>query len=192
LGAKPQNMKIIQRSLLIFFLLSVTTACQPALKEFQPDKDSLFKITFSYPASWSWVEDIPFDEPPPFVDLPLSERIVVENGSLESGSISIQVYESLKPHSEAKKWIDTLSNDAAFTILADTTFQIDGYDARWLTLSTIAYYSSENTVDVQDEVIYLFTEDRYYTIDLSLLQSEINGRVHKEFEELIETIQVFP
>jgi hypothetical protein len=118
--------------------------------------------------------------------------MVLENGSLESGSVSIQVYASPKPHTEAKKWINTLSNDSAFTLLADTAFQIVGYDARWLTLSTVAYYSSENTVDVQDELIYLFTEDRYYTIDLSLLQSEIDGKVHKEFEALIKTIKVLP
>jgi hypothetical protein len=186
-----QHMKNIQPLLLMLALLSVMTACQPALKEFQPAKDSLFKITFSYPASWNWVEDIPFDEPPPFAELPPSERIILENGSLENGSISIQVYESSKPHTEIKEWIKTYSRDSAFTLRANTTLQIDGYDARWLTLSTVAY-SSQNNRDVQQEVIYLFTDDRYYTIDLTILESEIDGRVHKEFEEVIKTIKVLP
>jgi hypothetical protein len=184
-------VKNIQLLLLTLFLLSVTTACQPALREFQPEDASLFKITFSYPASWNWEEVIPFDEPPLDEELPHSERIVLMNGSLENGSISLQVYESSEPHIKAKEWIDMLSSDSVFTLLADTTFQIDGYHARWLTLSTVAY-SSEGNVDVQEEVVYLFTEDRYYTIDLSLLESEIDGRVHEEFKELIKTIKVLP
>src|SRR5688572_25757154 len=63
-------MKNIQLFLLTLSLLSVMTACQPAQKEFQPENDSLFKITFSYPASWNWEEDIPYDEPPLFEELP--------------------------------------------------------------------------------------------------------------------------
>lgn len=137
------------------------------------------------------MEDIPYDEPPLGEELPPSERIVLKNGSLENGSISIQVYESPEPHTKAKEWIDILSKDSAFTLRTDTPLQIDGYDARWLSLSTVAY-SSQGQVDVQDEVVYIFTEDRYYTIDLSLLEPEIDGRVHKEFKELINTIKVLP
>lgn len=172
--------------------MSVTTSCQSTLKEFQPEKDSLFKITFSYPASWSWYEDIPFDEPPLDVELPPSERFVVENGSLEEGSISIQVYLTPEPHTEAREWIDKISsNELPFTVINDNTLQINGYEARWLTLSSVAW-SAQGTLDVQNELVYLFTENRYYTIELSLLESEIDSRVHNEFEELVQSIRVLP
>jgi hypothetical protein len=187
-------MRNIQYLLLMLAFSLTMTACQPALKEFQPDNISLFKITFSYPADWTWKEVIPFDEPPLDKELPLSERFIVSNGSLEKGLISIQVYITPEPHTEAREWIDGFSSGSAFTVLDDTTLQIDGYEARWLTLSTIGYSALNKKdfqeVDIQDEVVYLFTEDRYYTFDISLLESQINGRVHKEFEELIKTIKV--
>ncbi|MFN8398760.1 MAG: hypothetical protein U0X74_02000 [Anaerolineales bacterium] len=183
-------MKIIQYLLSTLLLLSVTTACQSTLKEFQPKNDSLFKITFSYPASWNWYEDIPFDEPPLDVELPPSERFVVENGSLEEGSISIQVYLTPAPHTEAREWIDEFSSsDSPFTVLDDNTLQIDGHEARWLTLSSVAW-SAQGNIDAYDEIVYLFTEDRYYTIGLSELESEIDRRVHKEFEKLVQSIRV--
>lgn len=69
-------MKNIQRLLLTLLLLSATTACQPTLKDFQPENDSLFKITFSYPASWNWEKEIPYDELRPFEEPPPSERMV--------------------------------------------------------------------------------------------------------------------
>ena len=121
-------MKNIQRLLLIISLASAIVSCQPALKEFQPEKDSLFKITFSYPSSWNWEEQIPFDEPPLNVELPPSERIILQNGSLENGSIAIQVYyESSASQAKTKKMIDTYSGDSASTLRANTTLQIDGY-----------------------------------------------------------------
>jgi hypothetical protein len=185
-------LKIIQHLLLTLFLLSVTTACQSALKEFQPKNDSLFKITFSYPASWNWQEDIPFDEPPPNADLPPSERIILQNGSLENGSIAIQVYyESSASLAKIKEKMDTYPGDSSSTLRADTTLQIDGYYARWFTLSTVAY-SSQGSIPTQDEVINLFTEDRYYEITLFIFESEIDGIFHKQFEELIKSIKILP
>jgi len=174
-------------ALIFFFLLLMTTGCQSDLKEFQPKENSLFQITFSYPASWIWEEVIPFDDftgvPPP------SERFVVGNESLE-GSISIQEYLTPEPHTEAREWIDKLSSsDSSFTFLDNTTLQIDGYEARWLTLSQEAW-SAGSIVDAQDEIVYLFRKDRYYTINLWQLESEIDERVQKEFEKAVRSIRV--
>ena len=185
-------MKNIQLLLLMLSFLSVMTSCQPALKEFQPEKDSLFKITFSYPASWTWEEDIPFDEPPLNTELPPSERIILQNGSLDNGSIAIQVYyETSTSLAKIKEGMDTFSGDSAYTVLSDTILQIDGYDARWFTLSGVAY-SAQGTIAIQPEIIYLFTEDRYYTIDLDILESERDGDFHKRFEDLVKSIKVLP
>jgi hypothetical protein len=175
-----KNMKNIQLSLLMLSFLSVMIACQPTLKEFQPKNDSLFKITFSYPASWVWEEDIPFDD---FIgDPPPSERIVLKNAA-----ISIQVYKPANPQAQMQEWMDL---EGITTLLrSDTTIQIDGYNARWL---TIVYPPlTTNGANVQ-EVIYLLTEDRFYTIDLYIPESEIDGRLHKEFKELIKTIKILP
>jgi hypothetical protein len=185
-----KNMKNIQLLLLMLSFLSGMTSCQPALKEFQPEKDSLFKITFSYPAIWDWEEDIPFDDfigvPPP------SERIILQNGSLDNGSIAIQVYyETSTSLAKIKEGMDTFSGDSAYTVLSDTILQIDGYDARWFTLSGVAY-SAQGTIAIQPEIIYLFTEDRYYTIDLDILESERDGDFHKRFEDLVKSIKVLP
>lgn len=163
-------MKNICRLLLVLSILSIT-GCKQALKEFQPEKDSLFKITFSYPASWNWEEDIPFDEPPPNVELPPSERIILQNGTLDNGSIAIQVYyESPSSLAKIKEHADTYSGDSAYTVLSNTTLQIDGYYGSWLTLWGVAY-SAQGTIAIQPEIIYLFTEDRYYTIDFFYFRS---------------------
>ena len=172
-------MKNIQL-LLTLFLLSVMTACQPVLKEFQPENDSLFRIAFSYPANWVWEEQIPFDdfvgEPPP------SELIVAKNGAIE-----VQVFKPSDPQTEMQAFIGMYVKAVGNMLRADTTIQIDGYDARWLTV----VYPPQNTseADVQ-ESIYLLTEDRYYVIGFSYTESETNGRFHKECKELIKTIEI--
>ncbi len=178
------NMKNFQL-LLIFLLLSGTAACQPALKQFQPKNDSLFKITFSYPARWNWEEQLPYDEWRPFEEPPPSERIVVKNQS-----ISIQVYKPSNPQGQMQEWMDGYREAVAAMLQSDITIQIDGYNARWLT-AVYPPLSTTSESHVQ-EVIYLLTEDRLYTIDLSIPESETGGRLHKEFKELIKTIKILP
>jgi hypothetical protein len=177
-------MKKIQLLLLMLSLPFLTTACQPALKEFQPEADSLFKITFSYPASWDWEEDIPFDELMPGEEPSPSERIVFTNAPL-----SIQVYKPSDPQAQMQEWMDGYLGAVTSMLSADTTIQIDGYNARWLTV----LYPPQGTGETHiQEVLYLLTEDRFYTIDSSISESKIDGQVHKEFQELIKTIKVWP
>jgi len=180
-----ENMKNIQLWFLMLFLLSVTTACQPASKEYQPANDSLFKITFSYPASWNWKEDTSYDEPPPFEIPPLSERIILENGP-----ISIQVYKPSDPQAKMQEWMDGYLSAVTTTMLhADNTVQVDGYNARWLTV----IYPPQATNESQlQESIYLLVQDRFYIIGLSIPESEKGGRFYKEFEELIKTVKILP
>lgn len=187
-----KSVKNIQILLPILFLVFATTSCQPALKEFQPKADSLFKITFSHPADWNWEEQIPFDEPPLNVELPLSERIVLANGSFDNGNITIQVYfESPGSLAKIKEEMGAYSGDSAYKVLSNTAFQIEGYDARWLTLSGVAYLA-QDTIAIQDEIIYLFAEDRYYEITLFILESDKDGEFHKQFEDLVKSIKVMP
>ena len=53
-------------------------------------------------------------------------------------------------------------------------------------------YSAQSTIAIQLEIIYLFTEDRYYTIDLDILESERDGSFHKQFEKMIKSIKILP
>jgi hypothetical protein len=163
--------------------MSGMAACQPAQKEFQPKKDSLFKITFSYPATWKWEEDRPYDEVPPGEEPPPSELIVSQNSG-----ISIQVYKPSDPQAQMQEWMDAFSGAIANMPHTDTIIQIDGHDARWLT----AVYPplSPSSESYTQEVIYLLAEDRFYSIGFSYFESEENGRFHKEFKELIKTIKI--
>ena len=181
-------MKNIQRLLLAFFFLSaillVVIAYKSGLKEFQPEKDSLFKITFTYPASWTWEKDRPFDEIPPGEEPPPSELIVFKNAP-----ISIQVYKPSNPQVLMQKWMDAYLGAVANMLSYDNTFQIDDHNARWL---TVVYPPQNTSASHVDEGIYLLTEDRFYTIDLSISEAEMDGRLHKQFEELIKSIKVLP
>jgi len=176
-------MKNFQRFVLPFSLLSILTACQPALKEFQPASSSLFQITFSYPASWVWEDVIPFDELAPGEEPPLSERIVLQNGA-----ISIQVYKPSDPHAQTQEWMDGYLGAVTTMPHTDTTVQIDGYNARWL---TVVYPPLTTTTEsYTQEVIYLLTADRFYDIDFTYFESETDGRLHEEFKELVKSIKV--
>ena len=196
-------MKFLQLLTLSLSLLAVTD-CQPSLVEFQPASDSLFKISFSYPDDWVWEEQMPFDELAPGEVPPPSELIV-----LQDGGISIQVFKPSDPQALMNEWMNAylgavthpLGDDPSLGIYyledvstllrADTTIQIDGYNARWLTvyypLTKIGDYTNRPHLQ---EVIYLLTGDRFYTIDLSASESEIDGRLHKEFKEMINTIKI--
>jgi hypothetical protein len=177
-------MKYIQRLLLILLILSVTAACQLTLKKFQPAKNSLFKITFSYPASWKWEEEIPFDQLRPGEKPPPSERIVAKHEP-----ISIQVYKPSDPEAQMHEWMDAYLKAVAGMLRADTTIQVDGYDARWL---TVVYPPQGTSKSHVQEGIYLLTKDRFYIIDISIPESEVDGRFHKEFQELIKSMKVLP
>lgn len=159
------------------------TSLPISLKEFQPKNDSLLKITFSYPASWVWEEKIPFDELPPGYEPPPSELIV-----LQDGGISIQVYKPSNPQAQMQEWADGYLGAVANMPHTDTTIQIDGYNARWLT----AVYPPLTTTSESytQEVIDLLTEDRFYIIDFTYFESEKDGRLYKEFRELIKTIKI--
>lgn len=166
------------------------TACQPepGLTEFQPANNSLFKITFSYPSDWVWQSQIPFDEigsgevPPP------SELIVSQ-----TNGISIQVYKPSNPKAQMQEWMDAFLGAIADLPHTDTIIQIDGYDARWLSVNypsiSIPSISVLNEAHTQ-ELIYLLVEDRFYSIGAGYVESEKNGRIYEEFKMLIKTIKI--
>lgn len=175
-------MKFFQSLVLSLSLLAMT-ACQPSLVEFRPASDSLFKITFSYPENWVWEEQMPFDELAPGEVPPPSELIV-----LQEGGISIQVYKPSNPQAQLQEWMGVFSGAITSMPHTDTIIQIDGHDARWL---TVVYPPlSPTSESYTQEVIYLLADDRFYSIGFTYFESEENGRLHKEFEELIKTIKI--
>jgi hypothetical protein len=153
------------------------------IKEFRPKNDSLFKIMFSYPSNWVWEKDIPFDELPPGEEPPPSERMVIQDGG-----ISIQVYKPSNPQAQMMEWMDSYLGAVTNMPHTDITIGIDGYEARWL---TVVYPPLSTTSEsYTQEVIYLLTEDRFYSIDFTYFESEKDGRLYKEFKELIKTIKI--
>ena len=154
------------------------------MKEFQPENNSLFKITFSYPAKWNWQETLPGDDLEPFVEYPPSERIVSD-----SVPISIQVFAPTYPQETMQEWADAFLSAVGPMLRNDINFQIDGNIARWL---TVEYPSISTGEPYFSESIYLLTNDRLYTIDLSHEESEEGRRLLKEFTSLINTIKVLP
>lgn len=177
-------MKSIQRLFVLLSFLAIT-ACQPSLKEFQPASDSLFKITFSYPDSWFWVEEIPYDEP--IGEPPPSELMVYRDGLIDI--MDIQVFKPSDPRELMQHWMDSYLRAVGTMLISDTTIQIDGYEARWL---TVLYPPLTTNESYLQESIYLLTDDRFYTIGLSIWESEINGQLHKQFKKLVKSIKVLP
>ena len=87
-----------------------------------------------------------------------------------------------------QEWADGYLGAVANMPHTDTTIQIDGYNARWLT----AVYPPLTTTSESytQEVIDLLTEDHFYIIDFTYFESEKDGRLYKEFRELIKTIKI--
>ena len=171
-------------------LLFISTACQPTLKEFQPKKDSLFKLTFSYPSNWKW-EQSPnttntYDAIDVFEPYPAGEGITETS---RSASISV--------------WLDSKHQDIIDSHLAgievadrlelrdDRELQIDGHPARWLTIIN-TWESTDPGITYIHEFIYLLMEDGYYTITLYIPESEVDGRFYQEFKAMVESIKFLP
>ncbi len=101
----------------------------------------------------------------------------------------MQVYKPVNPEAKMQEWLDEYSGATATMLRDDHTVQIDGHNARWL---TVVYPPLTRSKSQVQEVVWLLTEDRFYTIELNIPESEINGRPQKEFEALIKTIKVLP
>ena len=105
--ARMENIKNIQLLCLTLCLLSVTTSCQPALEDFQPENDSLFKISFSYPDYWSWEkEEYPYHPIEPFEELPPAE--LISYCCVNYGSVEIDVSKPSNPQVKMQEWMDAL------------------------------------------------------------------------------------
>jgi hypothetical protein len=175
-------MKKPQLFLLTILLLLIATSCQPSMKEFQPEKESLFKITFLYPSNWVLKKDVSIPEIKPYVYYPPSESIVSENSP-----ISINVFQPPYPQEFLQEWIDSYLGAVGSMLRTDITFEINGYYARRLKV----VYPPQNTAESHvQEVIYLLAEDRFYAIDISYPESEASSVMKREFEELIKTIKI--
>ena len=89
-----------------------------------------------------------------------------------------------------QEWMDGYLEAVTNMPHTDKTIQIDGYNARWF---TVVYPPlSPTSESYTQEVIYLLTEDRFYSINFTYFESEKDGQLHKEFKELIKSIKVLP
>lgn len=177
-------MKKIKSLFRMFLLLSALTACQPVLKEFQPDKDSLFQISFSYPASWNLESKKMSGESPPNEENPYLEILSVPQ-DFPNGDIGIQVYKESNPQGLLEGWTDAYLNKYASVLKSDVTVQIDGHDARWFTV----VFPPSLTANNYQETIFFYSGDRFYAIGFICPESEINGLFHKQFKEFIKSIK---
>ncbi|MBK9780186.1 MAG: hypothetical protein IPP55_09055 [Anaerolineales bacterium] len=180
-------MKQILNLLLIFLFLSALTACQPALKEFQPDKDSLFQISFSYPASWNLESHKMSSESPPNEENPYLEILSLPQ-DFPNGDIGIQAYKESNPQVLLQGWADLFLTKYASVLKSDVTVQIDGHDARWFTV----IFPPSTTTNNYQETIFFYAGDRFYAIGFICPESETNGLFHKQFKEFIKSIKFLP
>ena len=109
--------------------------------------------------------------------------------------IRVSVWATSRPQAEMQEDIDSylegITTLERLELLEDTIVQIDGHDARWLTIANT--WESENPgVTYYREYIYLLADDRYYTIFIYIPETEKDGRFHQEFKAMIETIKILP
>lgn len=180
-------MNKIKSLLLIFLFLSALTACQPALKEFQPDSDSLFQISFSYPASWNLESQKMSSELHPNEENPYLEILSLPQ-DFPNGDIGIQAYKESNPQELLQGWTDAYLAKYESVLKSDVTVQIDGHDARWFT----SIFPPSLTTDNYQEAIFFYAGDRFYAIGFICPEVEANGPFHKQFKELIKSIKVLP
>ncbi len=120
----------------------------------------------------------PLEGPPPSEEIIMGERI-----------ISISVIKPPDPQVRMQEFIDMYLRAVGTMLRAENTIQIDGYNARQL---TVVYPPQNSNEAYIQESIYLFVEDRYYVIGLDIPESETHGRFHQEFMELIKSIKILP
>lgn len=192
-------MRTIRFFLLGFLLVLLVTvsACgpaKPALKEYQPDDDSLFKITFFYSVDWNWIDDP--DPGKTYAGITAFAPYPAGEGANEKGRLAgIDVRVDARPQERMQerinshlKGIETLER---LDLRDDQTLQIDGHYARWLTIVNTWEYENPGVTYVQ-EFIYLLAEDRYYIITLYIPESEVGGRFHTEFKAMVASINILP
>jgi len=181
---------------LVVTLLAITGCDSSAsrLKTFQPEKDSPFKITFSYPSVWVWELDINSDINDAGITVyePYSASEGVNEKSRLIGidvridaNPQVKIQERIATHLAGIDFSDTIE------LLENKTLTIDDHFANWLTVSH-AWESTNPGVTYLQEFIYLLAEDRYYTITLYIPESEVGGRFHAEFKAMVESVRFLP
>lgn len=177
-----------------FVIIGACQPVEPMLKEYLPEESSLFRITFSYPSNWDL--EIDPDASKKSSGMTAFEPYPVGEGINEESRLAgISVWLDSKPRDKMQERLDSYLADIEalerLELRDDRTLQIDGHEARWLTIVN-SWESTDPGTTYIAEFIYLLTEDRYYTITLYIPESETNGRFHTEFKALIESIKILP
>lgn len=165
--------------------------------KYEASRESFFSnATFEYPDTWSWVIDM--DGPSansgwmyasnPDSEDPYGGFIVVHSKPLESHIDAISALEiAISRHLEQKKVMRA-------EIISDRMLEIDGHDSRRIIAKQGPITGTEvpEHEPLIDESVYILLENSYYTVSLTILESERYGEFGRGFDHMINTIQFLP
>jgi len=167
------------------FLIMVIEGCAlppSPLIEFQAQED--IRMTFSYPADWEWTS--------PSYNFWMAD--IYPDSSKTDIWIYITVDLSKSPQSAMTDRINlSLSRTALpqYKILNQKMQKIDGYDAKWYVIQVTGTNRVIPDEPYIAETIFILCADRFYEIGLQYTESE-NPRFYKEFQALIDSINILP
>jgi len=188
-------MKTFRLLFLILLVLTTFVSCTPEapFAEFEPAKESNFKIAFFYPKHWKWeltpgtgrdmgiMYVLDPDSDPNAKDV---DKMVVISVILDS------------PQRRMQESISLLLRDtttlSGLKLLNNKIVQIDGRNARWITYRREPIAVHGETQPYIIETVFLFAEDRYYDISISILEDEVNGKYYTDFIAMVESIKILP
>jgi hypothetical protein len=186
-------MKSISFRCMILFIVFVITstgcnALNSDLAEFVPLEDSLFKITYSYPAQWK------------FTLSPYDPSIMTANIYPASRKAQIwayiEVYLTASPDRDMAmnitRFLNTRTSLSRYIIVEDRTLEIDGKTARWFVMQTTGKFAEGPEGPYISEDIFLLSDDRYYGIGILYSSTETNTQFHDEFVAMVESIKFLP
>lgn len=183
----------------VFLLLLQAVSCsssQTSLVIYQPEADSPFKIIFYYPDNWKW-------ESPPDSMTKTFGAIYTFDPSLDSDSalnkmsrlIHISVVVNDRPKSSMLESMDLFLTSVAIrksTLLEERRLKIDKHDAQWFVVKNAPNRRQGENQPTISELIFILAEDRYYKVLFTIPESEVGGRFHTEFKEMVESIRFLP
>ncbi len=177
--------------LIVLMCLLVSCSPEPAITTYAPPQESPLKITFQYPDNWEM-----YLEP---TETQVEEMVVVDPQGTENrdrGMISFRVVETNTPMKDMQAEIEyfrTATQELAFiTMMADEQIEINNNLAQRFVRQVQPFAREGQTQERYSETLFVLSRNRYYIINFSIPESEVDGRFHQEFKALVESIQFLP
>lgn len=189
---------------------STTPQPAPVYIHFTPAAGSLFEVEFDYPDNWVFLDDPSYLDNTyliydPVIQPAPSRPKQISDFHPDWADIRITVYQVDDPKASMAEFIDIISGwalpehrnfviseisiwtiDAA--VVEDMTTEIDGYPSHQLKMRTVDEWSGMTLIIIH-RFVYIAAEDRLYSFELSVLESEQDGAFATAFEHMIESIQ---